>query len=104
MIPGMNEHNDSTTLLTFADAGKLLPESRSGQTVWRWARRGTPTRSGHRVHLQYLQLGRRFYTTMKWVAEYGDELARNDRIVEASNAVPVADHAVADRRLQESGL
>jgi hypothetical protein len=64
--------------ITLGKAAQLAPGRPSSNSVWRWCRKGVKSRSGKRVHLRHVRLGRKVFTTKAWLAEFGRELAEAD--------------------------
>jgi hypothetical protein len=56
--------------LTFAQAAKLCPGRPHASALWRWARKGLPTRSGSVVKLRVIAAGRKLFTTKAWLDEF----------------------------------
>ena len=46
--------------------------------VWRWMRKGLRARSGERVYLRHVRVGRRVLTRVDWICEFFEALADED--------------------------
>lgn len=64
--------------LTLAQAAKLAPGRPSSCAVWRWARRGVKSRSGRRVRLKHIRVGRRLFTTLVDLEHFFADVAAAD--------------------------
>ena len=54
----------------FEAAAKLLPGKSSKYTLYGWCRDGLPGPDGKRIFLQFVQVGRKVYTTAAWLEEF----------------------------------
>jgi hypothetical protein len=65
-------------LMTIAEASQQLPGHPSIHAIWRWCRKGVLTRSGKRIFLKHVRLGRRVLTRTDWLEEFGQLVATGD--------------------------
>lgn len=64
--------------LTLAQATHLFADPPYPSTVWRWCRKGLRARNGELVRLAHVRIGRKIYTTVEAIAEFGRALAEAD--------------------------
>ena len=64
--------------ITLTEAAKIAPGRPSTNCLWRWCRRGVMARGGQRVRLQHLRIGGKIFTTLRWLEEFGRQLAEAD--------------------------
>ncbi len=78
--PGTETQSDtkSRDLITLAAAAKVAPGRPSANAIWRWCRKGVLSRGGTYVRLRHVRLGGRVFTSMAWLAEFGEQLAAAD--------------------------
>lgn len=99
-------------LIDLDSASKLFPRNHRGKrptrpVIWRWCSKGVAQGT---IKLRYVAIGRRFFTSRKWIAEFVVEQNRRRetpplRVVHDSSLRPrLAPHDVADRELREAGL
>lgn len=110
MIDTTKEH-----LITLSEAAARLPR-RGGRkvhtsTLWRWARKGL-----RGVHLQYVRLGGRIYTSDEALNRFANALAALDQAESSEEpnchsilppGTPLHEtraHQKADRQLKEAGI
>lgn len=61
--------------ITLLEAGRRLPGPVSGCTIWRWCTKGFYVPAAKRViRMQYVQIGRRVFTTERWMEQFFDDL------------------------------
>ncbi len=71
----MHETNDYITL---TQAAKLAPGRPSVNCIWRWCRKGVLARDGRRVRLEHVRIGGKLFSSVRWMAEFGQALAESD--------------------------
>jgi hypothetical protein len=89
---------DSETVVTFAEATKLLPRRRAGRkphisTLYRWASRGLKG-----VVLETIQIGGTTCTSREALQRFFDELSKNQR----TDARSTASEETRDRRIRNA--
>jgi hypothetical protein len=70
--------HETTDYITLGKAAQLAPGRPCANSVWRWCRKGVKSRSGGRIHLRHVRVGRKVFTTEAWLAEFGRRLAEAD--------------------------
>ncbi len=98
-------------LIDLDSAAKLFPKNHRGKrpsrpVIWRWCSKGVAHGT---VKLRYVSIGRRFYTSRPWIAEFVVEQNRRReapplRIDTHALRQRLAPHDVAERELTEAGL
>lgn len=97
--------------LTLAEAAQKTPGRPTSSTIWRWARHGLTLRNGREVHLQYVRVGGRMYTTEQWLADFMEAVTAadlEDVPLRHPNRQPRSEYVrhsarEADRALREAG-
>lgn len=74
----MHDPNVSDEHLTLAKVAKIAPGRPSTNCIWRWCRKGVLARSGERIRLQHARMGGKIFTTLRWLEEFGRQLAEAD--------------------------
>ncbi len=95
--------------ITLKDAAKLTPGRPALSTIWRWARRGTLTRTGQRVRLAHVRIGKRVYTTAADLEAFFHAVANADapyfeKQTASTKAHRTKAHARAESKLREKGV
>ncbi|MBI1901753.1 MAG: DUF1580 domain-containing protein [Planctomycetia bacterium] len=85
--------------LTLAEAAATLPKGRNGarphaSSIWRWAKNGIGG-----IKLRVRRYGGRTCTCRRWLAEFGDALARAKYGPPEPEPAPEPDHVADERRL-----
>lgn len=98
-------------LIDLDSASKLFPRNHRGKrptrpVIWRWCSKGVAHGT---VKLRYVAIGRRFFTSRRWIAEFVVEQNRRReapplRIIPNSLRPRLTPHDVAVRELEEAGL
>lgn len=77
-LEGVQDPETGDGFLTLAQAARTLPGKVSPNCAWRWCRRGALARSGERVYLEHVRLGRRLLTKARWLERFGGSLTDHD--------------------------
>lgn len=102
-----------TGYIPFAEAARRCPSwTRPDGTeggvhpsaVWRWARKGLVGRSGRRVRLRHVRVGKRVYTTAAWLEQFFRQLAEADLGHFRDNADDPGAFSKADEELDSMRL
>ena len=64
--------------LTLAAAARLVPGEPAPAVLWRWCRQGLKARSGQRVRLCHVRIGREIHITEGALTEFFEALAAAD--------------------------
>lgn len=70
--------NETQGYITLEEAAAIAPGHRSSNCIWRWCRRGVQSRSGERIALRHVRIGRQVFTTARWLVEFGEKMAEAD--------------------------
>lgn len=70
--------NATINAVPLAAASRLVPSRPNTATVWRWCTKGVRTRSGARVRLSYLKVGRRVFVRPEALEDFFAAAARED--------------------------
>lgn len=73
-----NGTSNATELIPLSAAAKTAPGRPSANAVWRWCRKGVRSRGGEYIRLRHVRLGGRVFTSLAWLAEFGEQLAAAD--------------------------
>lgn len=68
----------SDELIPLSAAAKAAPGRPSANAIWRWCRKGVRSRGGEYIRLRHVRLGGRVFTSLAWLAEFGEQLAAAD--------------------------
>ena len=96
--------------ITLTQASKLCPTKPCISAIWRWCRRGLKSRSGKRVRLEHLRVGRRVLTTRSSLERFFRELTAADmphfdsQTASISKPARSKAHARAERELKRRGV
>ena len=66
--------------ITLSKAAKICPMRPSTNVVWRWCRRGLTSRSGEKVYLRHVRIGRKIFTTANWLRDFFNNVAWEDLV------------------------
>jgi len=96
--------NEAQEYITLKEASAIAPGHRSANCIWRWCRQGVRSRSGERVFLRHVRVGRQVFTTARWLVEFGENLAEADSAYfrlsrKARRKIPTS-HGRTDRQRQ----
>ena len=64
--------------LTLTQASKICPGRPHSSALWRWIRSGVEARSGQRIRLSHIRVGRTIYTTRTMLDEFFRAVAAAD--------------------------
>ncbi|NLW87317.1 MAG: hypothetical protein GXY38_10635 [Planctomycetes bacterium] len=93
--------------ITLKEAGRRLPGSVSGCTIWRWCTKGFYIPAAKRViRMQYVHIGRKVFTTEQWIEQFIDDLtaAKSLRHEAERKTLRLRELERADAVLRQAGI